>query len=81
MNFQLTNGQAQPIPAGRYAAKIQINTGTVGFEYQLLSEPFENIPDMDNFTQTISGVAELPMCKIRANITGDATVTLARIGD
>lgn len=81
MNFELKHNEPQPIPSGRYALKVNITSGTVDLQFEMRGEGFTDITDASGFTQSESGILELPACKIQAVISGTATVFIGRTDD
>lgn len=61
---------------GRYIYQLIIGTGTANFQMSLNQDnAFEDIPN-GSFSVSDTNEIALPLCRFRANLTGDATLTI-----
>ena len=75
---QLLTGVETVRSAGTHNLKIVIGTGTAVLQYQVTTEGFLDVPNTSVSASTGVNV-ELPKCKVKAVLTGDAAVYISKV--
>ncbi len=77
MNF--IADEAQTVTSGKYVYQAIITSGGVTMEMSMSGGAFSPITD-GAFTADADGVIDLPTCRLKAGLTGDAVFKLEKGG-
>lgn len=73
--MQLLNGVVTKLESGNYVFNAVIGTGTAALEISLEGEAF-TVLENSSLSASGNGFMQLPICSIRATLTGDALMYL-----